>query len=183
MAEAFTGEIRLLPYFTSRTLLNWTVCQGQLLKISDYEALFSVIGVKYGGDGVSTFGVPNLNGRIAVGQGNGTGLTPRVAGQMGGTEAVTLTQASIPNHSHALCATPRAATANVPASALVQASGAGSANFRYLYPIPSPAPKYNALTDAAIGLTGENQAHSNVMPSLCLKYFMCSNGLYPQRAS
>src|SRR5271155_3610803 len=98
MAEAFLGEIRMFGFtFVPQ---GWAMCNGQLLPISQNTALFSLLGTTYGGDGVSTFALPNLQSRVPIHQGQGTSLSPYVPGQTGGAESVTLTLSQIPAHFH-----------------------------------------------------------------------------------
>lgn len=122
MSEPFIGEIRMFGF--GRTPIGWQACDGSLLKISDYETLYVLVGTTYGGDGQTTFGVPDLRGRVPVHQGQGPNLTNRPLGQGGGTETVTLTEAQLPSHSHGLLATTAAATSNVPTGLLPRRSPA-----------------------------------------------------------
>src|SRR5271166_6177624 len=111
----FLGQIALFPY--NFAPLDWAFCQGQLLQINQNTALFSLLGVQFGGDGVRTFALPDLRGRVPIGQGQGPGLSPYVIGSQQGVETVTLTPSQSPPHSHAFPAFAYAATTNAPAGA------------------------------------------------------------------
>src|SRR6476659_1727230 len=100
MSEPFLGEIRMTGWnFASR---GWALCNGQLMSIAQNTALFSLLGTTYGGDGITTFGLPNLQGRMPMHWGNGAGLTPRTIGEIAGTESVTMTSSQMPAHTHAV---------------------------------------------------------------------------------
>lgn len=121
--EPFLGEIRWVPYnFAPR---GWAFCDGQLLSISENTALFALIGTTFGGDGRTTFALPDLRGRVALHAGSGPGLTPRQLGQVGGQEQVTLTPGQMPAHSHPLNASSGAASEGSPAGNVLAATGDG----------------------------------------------------------
>ena len=108
MSDYFLGEIRM--FGGNFAIKNWAFCNGQLMSIAQNTALFSLLGTTYGGNGIQTFALPDLRGRIPMGQGNGPGLTPRIIGEVGGTEPVTVTLNQMPMHSHAFSVTADAAT-------------------------------------------------------------------------
>ena len=144
MAEAFLGEIRM--FGGNFAPVGWAFCQGQLLPISQNTALFSLLGTTYGGDGVQTFALPDLQGRVPLGMGQGPGLSPYVEGQTGGAESFTLTTQQMPAHSHAVAATGSQSTTDP--------KGAVPANTQP--PTPGAAPKvYGASPD---GKTTMNSA-------------------------
>src|SRR5947209_668234 len=122
MSEPFIGEIRIVGF--SFAPVGWALCDGQVLAISQNTALFSLLGTTYGGDGRSTFALPNLQGRVPMHQGAGAGLSPRALGETGGAEAVTLTTAQIPQHRHPLNATAAAHTSGAPTGHVLAANGA-----------------------------------------------------------
>ncbi len=172
--EGFLGEVRLFAgNFAPRT---WAYCDGQLLSISQNTALFSILGTTYGGDGRTTFALPDLRGRVPVGPRNGPGLSSVRLGQKTGTESVTLTIAQIPSHNH---------TAVAGATSPVGRGGSSS----------TPTAKYWAdggnyattkntqmATDAVtVGDTGGSQSHENRQPSLGLNYIICTQGVFPSR--
>ena len=123
MSTPYIGEIRMLGF--GRTPIGWQACDGSLLPISQYETLFVLIGTTYGGDGQSTFAVPDLRGRLPVHQGQGPGLSNYVVGQMAGTESVTLLAPQMPTHTHPMVATTGAATALTPGNSLLPGSVGG----------------------------------------------------------
>jgi microcystin-dependent protein len=165
--------------------LNWAYCDGRLLSISQNQALFAIIGTTYGGDGRSNFALPDLRGRVPVSTGNGPGRTPRVLGQYGGEESVSLTLNQLPTHNHL-------ASASVPASAnggdnsspvgnipAVISADSGSLN---AYTSTSKATgSLAAGTGSPTSNTGGNQAHDNMQPYLCLSYIICLSGIFPSR--
>lgn len=170
--DAYIGQIMMWP--GKRIPRDWNLCDGSLLKISDYQPLYALIGTRYGGDGVNTFGVPDLRGRVPVGQGQGTGLSNRIAGESGGQETVTLTQANLPLHTHAIRATSATGTESSPANH-VWATYTGFKLYSTLAKDETLAPQ--VLT--SVGNTGAVASHDNVMPSLAINYIICLNGLFP----
>lgn len=171
MADPFIGEIRMAGFnFAPR---GWAFCNGALFSIAQNTALFSLLGTMYGGNGQTTFGLPNLMGRIPLHMGQGPGLTNREVGEMGGQEAVTLIQAQIPAHSHVAHAATggaRAATAagNMLASgeADVFSRGTGQAT---------------TLAPGQLDLAGGSQPHPNIQPSLGVSFIIAIEGIYPSR--
>ena len=179
MSEPFIGQLALYPYNFVPT--GWAQCAGQLLPISFNTALFSLIGTYYGGNGTTTFGLPDLRGRVPQGMGQGRGLPPYGIGESGGTVGVTLTAAQTPVHSHTFPAIAAAATTNVPTGAQVAQGGAAG---RVPTPINSYAPPSATVPLAAGQLTtlqGGNQPHNNMQPSLVLTWCIATQGIYPQR--
>lgn len=175
--EAYTGEIRL--WTSVRIPTGWANCDGSTLLIAEYEVLYSLIGTVWGGDGRTNFKLPDLRGRLPVGQGNGAGLAPAVFGQSVGTETVTLTTDNLPVHNHSMTANTTTATATAPTSASVLAAGAGQDGW---YASGSPLNK-SVLANDALANAGGSQPHPNVMPCLAATYIICTNGLYPTRNS
>ena len=151
------------------------LCNGALLSISEYQTLFALIGTTYGGDGQTTFAVPDLRGRVPVGQGAGRGLTPRVTGQVYGSESVTLLATQMPQHSHAFSATTAAATGAQPGGMLFAQTGVDN-----LYgPVPATDPKPETMASNAVSTAGGGQAHNNVMPSMAINYIIAVVGVFP----
>lgn len=179
MSDPFIGEIRMFGgNFPPR---NWAFCNGQSLSISEYDALFALIGTTYGGDGQSTFYLPDLRGRIPIGEGSGPGLTPRVIGESAGTETVTLTRNQLPTHSHAANVT--TVTGDLPGPTF-NAVPAALASPQVFYAVPSnvaPQPHTVAMNPASIGPAGGNQPHDNIMPSLCVSFIIALVGVFPSR--
>ncbi len=169
MAEAFIGEIRMFAgNFPPR---GWAFCNGQLLPISQNTALFSLLGTQYGGNGQSTFGLPDLQGRVPVGQQQGPGLSDRTMGEQFGSETVTLTAAQMPLHGHAeQASTNPASTAAGPSGALAKASVS-------LY---GEVPNVDRAA-AAVTPAGGNQPHNNMAPYLALNFIIALQGIFPSR--
>jgi microcystin-dependent protein len=165
MAQPYVGEIRM--FAGNFAPAGWMFCEGQLLAISEYETLFQLVGTTYGGDGQSTFGLPDLRGRVPVHAGNG--FTPA---QTGGAEQVTLTVSQIPAHSHALSA--------VADQSGDQASPAGNLPAQSFNVVPyindTPAGSFNA---AAITPFGGGQPHENLQPYLCIDFIISLFGIFP----
>ena len=173
MADPFIAEIRIFPFtFAPR---GWAWCNGQLLPISQNTALFSLLGTTYGGDGRSTFGLPNLQGRAPMQPGQGSGLSPHDLGETGGTETVTLLVSEMPVHTHQLQASPDPGDNTVP-GANVSLAGSVGGNV-YVGGNPPLAPA--ALT--ALALAGGDQPHSNMQPYLTLFFCIALQGIFPQR--
>ena len=179
--DAFVGEIRIFPInFAPR---GWMPCNGQLLPISQNTALFSLLGTTYGGDGKSTFALPNLQGRVALNPGQGPGLSYRELGEEGGSPTVTLFSNQIPAHSHQLFFTGAQATTNVPENDEMPAFNA-SLNFPG---ITKPVNTYaetgsNAIfAPQTLSTAGGSQPHNNMQPYLVLNYFIAVQGIFPMR--
>jgi microcystin-dependent protein len=174
--NAYIGDIRL--FAGNYAPEGWMLCNGALLSISQFDIVFSVIGTTYGGDGVTSFALPDLRGRLPVGQGDGPGLTSRVLGQSFGSETVTLLATQIPAHSHSLAATAASATATTPAGNLFAQNGTDT----FYTQLPSTDPVPQQMNPASVQLTGGGQAHENTMPTTAINYIMCVNGIYPSRS-
>lgn len=181
--DAYTGQIIL--FAGDYQPEGWAFCDGRQLPIQTYAALYSLIGTTYGGDGRTTFNLPDLRGRVAISQGQGIArapapqLTARVLGQAFGTETVPLQLAQMPGHNHALQAF------NAPASSLVPTGNLPAitqgSNTAYLTPPPGSSPAASTLATNAVNVTGAGQPHDNRMATQTLNYLICLNGLYPQR--
>jgi len=171
MAQPFIGEIRM--FGGNFAPQGWAFCDGQLLPIAENDALFALIGTTYGGDGQSTFALPDLRSRIPVHQGQGPGLSLRVIGSNGGSETVALTAAQLPMHSHRLAST-FAATLGDPTGEAVADTGAaamyggGVANV--------------AMDPAASVAAGGSQSHNNLMPYLGVSFIISLFGIFPSQA-
>lgn len=175
MSEYFVGEIRM--FAGTYPPAGWAFCNGQLLAISENDALFSLIGTTYGGDGRTSFALPDLRGRLPVGEGNGPGLTPRTMGQQFGQESVSLTQQQLPAHRHDFVATTAAAESASPSGALL-AHAEGDA----LYVSSPENPQLKTMNVNTVSGSGGSQPHDNVMPSLAMHYIISLTGIYPQRS-
>jgi microcystin-dependent protein len=172
MSSPFVGEIRM--FAGNFAPLGWAFCDGQLLAITENETLFNLIGTTYGGDGQQTFALPDLRGRVPIHQGAGSGLSPRILGQMGGVEELTLTDAQLPSHNHPLvaAATPAQATAEPTGSLPAIATTA-------LYSAPNSGTL--AMDPAAVGNSGGSQPHNNLAPFLCVNFIISLFGIFPQQ--
>ena len=168
MSEPFLGEIRLVPFAFAPK--GWALCEGQLLPINQNQALFSLLGNFYGGDGRTTFALPDLRGRVPLGAGESPAGSTYELGSSGGQEAVKLTTGQLPAHTHAARAWSGAATTKKPANGVPAAGGAYAAT-------------HDAKMSAAmIGRSGGGQAHDNRQPYLSLNYIIALQGIYPSRS-
>jgi len=166
MAQPYVGEIRM--FAGNFAPAGWMFCEGQLLPISEYETLFNLIGTTYGGDGQSTFGLPDLRGRVPIHFGNGF-----ILAETGGAEEITLTVSQIPAHSHPLLATTTIATdPNAQNNVLAQSSQF----FPYVNVNPAAA-----MAPASIGSTGGSQPHNNFQPYLCVDFIISLFGIFPSQ--
>ncbi len=168
IAEPSIGEITMFGgNFAPR---DWAFCDGQLLPIAQYAALFSILGTTYGGDGRTTFALPDLRGRVAVHEGQGPGLSNRPLGQKNGTETNTMTIAEMPNHNHTLNTKEEGNTDDPNGSYI---AGSGQLSFG--------TSTDNDLNAAAIGNTGGNQAQNNMQPYTVVNYIIALQGTFPSR--
>jgi microcystin-dependent protein len=170
VAQPFIGEIRI--FAGSFAPVGWEFCDGQPVPISENEALFQLIGTTYGGDGESTFNLPNLQSRIPIHQGQGGGLTNRVLGELAGVESVTLSSTQMPSHNHALLASQNVGADANPQNQLL----AAGTNVQFFRAIAPNAPMANTIISPA----GGSQPHENLMPYLCVNYIISMFGLFPQ---
>ena len=176
MSTPYIGEIRMFGF--GRTPIGWQACDGSLLPISQYDALFALIGTTYGGDGQNTFAVPDLRGRLPIHQGLGAGLSNYVIGQMAGTENVTVLTNQMPAHTHVMVATTGASTAITPGPALLP--GAVSGDTFYVNTVTGN--NAAAMSDQMLTVSGGSQPHENCMPTLTVQYCMATEGIFPQPA-
>lgn len=166
--EAFIGQLGLMGFnFAPR---NWAKCDGQLLPIANYSALFSLIGTSFGGDGVTTFALPDLRSRVPIGIGQGPGLSSYQLGQRGGVETVSLTEDQTPAHNHQTQQGNAAASVSAPTNALI--SGLQNISNGDVPSVP--------MANQTIGSTG-GDAHSNIMPFQTINFCIALNGIYPSR--
>lgn len=173
-SEPFIGQLMLFGgNFCPR---GWAEADGQLLAINQHTALFSLFGTLYGGDGRTTFALPDLRGRVPLHEGSGPGLTPRNQGSRGGQEAVTLSVTQIPAHSHALRGTNELGTELVPE----QNQLAGKERIRQ-YRAPNGLTGPVDLAPGSIGSTGGSQPHDNMPPYLTLRWCVALQGIFPSR--
>jgi microcystin-dependent protein len=172
MTQPYVGEIRMFggnfaPY-------GWAFCDGSLISIADNSVLFTLIGTTYGGDGTSTFGLPNLLSRMPIHAGLGSTQTSYVLGQVGGLEEVTLKTNQIPSHTHTLTASGNNASANVPTSNLLATTASGN-------PYTAAAAGI-AMNAASVAQVGSSMPHDNMMPFLCVSFIISLFGIYPPQS-
>lgn len=174
MSEPFIGEIRV--FAGNFAPVGYAFCSGQLLSISQNVALFSIFGTTYGGNGTTTFALPDLRGRVALGFGQGPSLSPYVLGEPGGEETHTLVTTEIPSHNHTLQGAASQSTAT-PGPSVVLGTTAG------LVPAYSPAAAATSLAASSISPPdGSGQPHDNVQPYLALNYIIALSGIFPPRS-
>jgi microcystin-dependent protein len=175
MSEPFIGEIRLFSF--TRAPVGWELCQGQLLPIAQNDALFSLLGTAYGGDGRTTFALPDLRGRIPLKFGAGPAQPDYAIGQRVGMEQVTLTEPQLPGHSHTFFANSAKATASAPADTVQL----GALNPDTMYVTDASGLSTAQANATSIAPTGGNRSHDNMMPTLTVSYCIATTGIYPSR--
>jgi len=189
--DAFVGEIR--PFGFSFAPRGWMACNGQLLPIQSYTALFSIIGTYYGGNGTTNFQLPNIQGAVLNGQGQLTGGSQYVIGEVGGSTGVTLLTTEIPSHTHTMdgaVSTSTTASVTTPSSSTyisnsftIQKPGdtVGLVGHSYASSAATPPPVLATLNPTTVGLTGSNLPHNNMAPFLAIGYCICISGIFPTR--
>ncbi|WP_067734334.1 phage tail protein [Novosphingobium naphthalenivorans] len=178
MTTPYIGEIRM--FGGDFAPAGWAYCHGQLLAISQYDALFALIGTTYGGNGTTSFALPDMRGRVPIHMGQGPGLSNYVIGEMSGTENVTLMSTQIPSHNHSVMASANAGTDPQPNSGAVPASPVGSTAFLYVVPGSSSVVPVE-MSPSSIELAGGSLPHDNMMPSLALNFIIALFGVFPSR--
>jgi microcystin-dependent protein len=171
MADPFVAEIRIFPF--SFPPKGWAFCNGQILPISQNTALFSLLGVTYGGDGESTFALPNLQGRAAMHPGQGPGLSNHDLGEMNGSDAVTLLESEIPSHTHAANASQGDGLERTPKDQLL-ATGVSISQYQ------APGGLTN-MSQSAVTAAGGGQPHNNLQPYLTMNFNIALQGVFPPR--
>lgn len=175
MADPFVGEIRIVAFnFAPR---GWAFCSGQLLPLSQNTALFSLLGTMYGGDGKSTFALPDLRGRAPMHSGQGPGLSLRDLGDSAGSSTVTLSTSELPTHGHTISSTSSTANQASPVNNL-WAVGAGRTPPRFYQNGAANV----TMNDAAVGSSGGDQPHNNRQPYLGLSFIIALQGVFPPRS-
>ena len=171
MAQPYVGEIRMFGGNFSPA--GWMFCDGQLLPISENETLFQLIGTTYGGDGESTFGLPNLAGRVPIHQGQGPGLSNRTMGELGGVTDVTLTTQQLAGHTHMIQATTNLGSSGNPGGQVL-ATGTNVSMFRVIAPnVP--------FAGTVLTPVGGSQPHTNLMPYLPISFIISLFGIFPSQ--
>ena len=169
--EPFLGSLLLVPYNFAPA--GWALCNGQLLPISQYTALFSLLGTTYGGDGVSTFALPDLRGRVPISSGQGPGLQNHNLGQTGGAEHATLGINQLPSHNHSVNTVSAPGTSSHPANELLASSTSG-----HVY---APSKPDSTLNANAVSHTGGGQPVDIRQPYLALNWIIALQGIYPSQ--
>lgn len=183
--EPFIGQIMLFGgNFAPR---GWALCDGQLLPISQYTALFSILGTTYGGDGESTFGLPDLRGRVAVHEGDGPGLDPKSLGEKGGQNEVSLTANNLPSHTHSTVVTHSLTLNATPASAQEEEAGDNALATAEIYADAAPTEALRAgsvggTVNVTLANSGNNVPFGNEQPYQVLNYIIALVGTYPSRS-
>lgn len=173
-AQPFVGQIMFVPY--NFAPVGWHECDGSLLPISEYEVLFTLIGTTYGGDGQSTFAVPNAKGKVIIDDGQGSGLTPYILGQNAGVEEVTLLPSQLPSHKHLVVGSTVEGNQSSPTNGLL----ANTKTLDKEYSNATDAPSKTTMRPGMLAAAGGNQPHPNMMPTLALKCVISLYGVYPQ---
>ena len=175
MADPFVAEIRIFPFnFAPK---GWAFCDGQLMPISQNTALFSLLGTFYGGDGKSTFALPDLQGRAPMHSGQGQGLSLRDLGETGGSESVTLLESEIPSHTHAVQATNSTGNSTSPVNSIwAKATIQRGALLMY-----HEAPSNGQMSLQALAPAGGSLPHNNMQPYLTFNFCIALQGVFPPR--
>jgi microcystin-dependent protein len=173
MADPFVGEIRIYPFnFAPK---GWAFCAGQLMPISQNTALFSLLGTTYGGDGKSTFALPNMQGNAPMHPGQGPGLSLHDLGETGGSQTITLLQSEMPAHSHGVQAAPSVVAGD---SNIAQGNAFAKSSQGNVY---SPAQNLIAMSGSTLAPAGGDLPHNNMMPYLTLNFCVALQGIFPAR--
>lgn len=170
LEDQVVGEIRM--FSGTYAPVGWALCHGQLLTISENEILFTLIGTTYGGDGITTFALPDLRGRIPIGIGNNPSGSDFILGQKGGTEREVLNVNQLPYHTHTVFASTNDASTVYPQNAIWAKST--SQNYK-----ENPQSPFSDMNSSAIDKNGGNQAHNNMMPFQCINFIIALEGIYP----
>ncbi len=173
-SETYVGEIRI--FAGNFAPVNWAFCHGQLLSITKEKELFVLLRTKYGGDGFQTFALPDLRGRLPMHQGSGEGLTPRIIGEQVGEEEVVLATNNLPAHNH-----PMLASLNPPATRSPEGSVLSKKTGTDIYDSGTASKKIKLFPETAVGETGGNKPHDNMMPYLGLNFIIALKGVSPSR--
>jgi microcystin-dependent protein len=175
MTTPYVGEIRLFAF--PRIPTGWFACDGSLQSIAEYEVLYTLLGTTFGGDGVNTFGLPDMRGQVPLHMGTGNGLTPRVLGQGGGSENVTLLGNNLPQHTHPVAATSAAASTNTPSATMEL----GALSSDVMYASDLTGAHGVTLASTSVSATGGNGPHENTMPTLTASFCIAWAGIFPSQ--
>lgn len=172
MSEPFLGEIRMVGFTFAPQ--GWALCNGQIMSISQNTALFSLLGTTYGGNGQTTFALPDLRGRVPVQAGQGPGLTNRTQGELSGEENHTLISTEMPAHNHVINGNNEGSSTARPGGAVP--GPAGNTN------IYAAAPDGTSMNPQMVGSAGGSQPHNNMQPYLVVNFIIATQGIYPSRS-
>ena len=175
----FIGQILMVGF--NFAPIGWALCNGQLLSIAQNTALFSLLGTTYGGDGVSTFALPNLQSRVPVHQGQGSGLSPYVIGSVGGTENVTLLATQMPSHNHLINVNNTPGTAPDPTRNIQAEAATGDPRNPTLIPQFTAAAPTGTMAPTTVSMAGGGQPHPNIQPYLTINFIIALQGIFPSR--
>lgn len=175
MSTPYLAQIQ--PFGFNFAPRGWSFCDGQILSIAQHSALFALIGTTYGGDGITTFALPDLRGRVALHQGHGPGLSARSIGETGGSQNVTLTASQMPTHNHLVMANGTAGTTFTPANNYL-AADSGNTDAIYSTTLSNPA----TMATNMVGAAGGNQPHNNMQPYLVINWCIAMEGIYPSQS-
>lgn len=176
--QPYVGEIRMFAF--GRVPTNWAICDGSLLQIAQYQVLYTLIGTTFGGDGVNTFALPDMRGRLPVHQGTGLGLTPYVMGQRAGTEAVQLNTTQMPLHTHTVNATTNNVSTATPGNT-VMTGALTNTDTMYATDLTGAIALTLQPTTVANPPQYANQPHDNSMPTLTVSYCIALFGVFPSQ--
>ena len=175
MADPFVAEIRVVGFnFPPK---GWATCNGGLLPISQYTALFSLLGTTYGGDGKSIFALPDIQGNCVMGFGQGPGLSYRDEGEVGGSQTVQLDVNEMPAHLHMVNTVPQPATTSAPSSDVAIARSGGGSAYKQ-----APVGALTPMAPLATSANGNSQPHNNMMPYLTMNFVIALQGVFPPRS-
>jgi microcystin-dependent protein len=179
--DPYIGEIRMVGF--NFAPVGWALCNGQILPISQYTALFSLLGTSFGGNGTTNFALPNLQSRVPINQGQGAGLTAYALGESGGTENVTLISNQMPLHNHTIGVSNLAGSASDPTNNILAQCNTGTPRQPNLN-VPNfvPPPATGSLAQTAVSMAGGNLPHPNIQPYLCVNFIIALNGIFPSRS-
>lgn len=173
MSQQFVGEVRMFGFaFVPR---SWLPCDGSLRLISEFDVLFTLIGTTYGGDGVTTFALPDMRGRLPIHQGQAPGGSNFVLGQRSGTETVTLTAGQMPMHTHFVSVTGAAATTGTPGNTVAP----GTVSDQTMYVTDTSGGTPFTMAPQSCSVAGGSQPHENCMPTLTIQFCIAAEGIFP----
>jgi microcystin-dependent protein len=178
MTQPYVGEIRM--FGGNFAPVGWAMCDGQLMSIAQDQVLYTLLGTTYGGDGINTFGVPDLRGRVPTHQGTKSGQT-YVMGQKTGVETVTLIQQQLPQHTHPMFATATAGTVGVPTTSTMLSNAGPAGTTLPAYTPYVAANEQVSLAAASTTPTGGNQPHNNMQPYLGVNFIIATSGIFPSQ--